>query len=151
MRQRKSPAPRHGVHRAALPRELQGDQVIPRAGPLAALRAIVDGWDIDSTVVPTEIKNARADLAVRALTAELNADQTRAVIREKVGPGIQRAQPARDALRLVDQALGPFLRGGWRERAPCPRMTTAQRSTALCHDRSQRADRDAHTASQWGL
>ena len=77
--------------------------------------AIVDGWDLDSTVVPTEIKNACADLAVRALTAELNADQTRAVIREKVGPletEYSAHSPQGTRFVSVDQALGPFLRGG---------------------------------------
>lgn len=77
--------------------------------------ATVDGWDIDSTVVPDDIKNACADLAVRALTETLNADQTRAVIREKVGPleteySAYSSQSTR--YTAIDMALAPYLRGG---------------------------------------
>lgn len=77
--------------------------------------AIVDGWDIESTVVPEEVKNACADLAVKALTTDLNADLTRAVIREKVGPletEYSEHSPQSTRYVSIDQALSPFLRGG---------------------------------------
>lgn len=77
--------------------------------------ATVDGWDIDSTVVPADVKIACADLALRALTDTLNADQTRAVIREKVGPleteySAFSSQSTR--YTAIDMALAPYLRGG---------------------------------------
>lgn len=77
--------------------------------------AIVDSYDVDSTVVPEEVKNACADLAVKALTEDLNPDLTRAVIREKVGPlETEYAEYSPQAKRPVsiDQALAPYLRGG---------------------------------------
>lgn len=48
--------------------------------------ATVDGYDLDSTVVPTDVANTCADLAVIALSETLNEAQTRGVVREKVGP-----------------------------------------------------------------
>ena len=77
--------------------------------------AIVDDFDVDSTVVPAEVKNACADLAVKALAEDLNPDLTRAVIREKVGPletEYSAHSPQGTRFVSVDQALGPFLRGG---------------------------------------
>lgn len=76
---------------------------------------IVDGYDVDSDDVPTEIANACADLALRALAADLNEDQTRAVVREKVGPlETEYAAGSSQATRYVavDQALAPFFRVG---------------------------------------
>ncbi len=77
--------------------------------------AIVDGWDIDSTVVPNEVRDACADLALRALTETLNPDLTRAVIREKVGPletEYSEHSPQSPRYTAIDGALGPFLKGG---------------------------------------
>lgn len=77
--------------------------------------ATVDGYTIDSTLVPDEVANACADLALRALSDDLNADQTRAVVREKVGPletEYSEASPQGTRYRAVDMALGPFLRFG---------------------------------------
>lgn len=77
--------------------------------------AVVDGWDVLSTEVPTDIRNACADLAVKALTTELNADQTRAVIREKVGPletEYSEYSPQGTRFVSIDDALAPYLIGG---------------------------------------
>lgn len=77
--------------------------------------AVADGWDIDSTVVPADIANACADLALRALSADLNADLTRAVVREKVGPletEYSAYGPEAVRYRSIDMALAPYLAGG---------------------------------------
>lgn len=77
--------------------------------------AIVDDFDVDSTVVPAEVKNACADLAVKALAEDLNPDLTRAVIREKVGPlETEYSEYSPQAKRPVsiDQALASYLRAG---------------------------------------
>ncbi len=76
--------------------------------------ATVDGYDLASNVVPTEIANACADLALRGLTADLNADQTRGIVREKVGPletEYDRNSPQGTRYRSVDMILAPFLKG----------------------------------------
>lgn len=86
--------------------------------------AIVDGWDIPSTEVPTDVANACADLAVRALTATLTADETRAVVREKVGPIEVEYSPYSTASTryvAVCDALAPFLTGS----ANCARLVRA--------------------------
>lgn len=81
----------------------------PRSG------VCVDDYPVDSDVVPTDVANACADLALRALTADLNADQTRAVIREKVGPletEYSEHSPQAKQYRAVDMMLAPYLTGG---------------------------------------
>lgn len=77
--------------------------------------AIVDGWDVDSNLVPQDVADACSDLALKAAAGDLNADITRAVIREKVGPleteyGEHSSQATR--YRSIDMALTPFLKGG---------------------------------------
>lgn len=77
--------------------------------------AVVDGWTVESTLVPTEVANACADLALRALADDLNEDLTRAVIREKVGPletEYSAFSPQSVRYRAIDMALAPYLRGG---------------------------------------
>lgn len=77
--------------------------------------AVVDGWAVESTVVPIEVANACADLALRALTDTLAADLTRSVVREKVGPietEYDRYSPASTRFLAVDMALAPYLMGG---------------------------------------
>lgn len=77
--------------------------------------ATADGYTIDSNVVPADVANACADLALRGLTTSLAEDETRAVIREKVGP----LETEYDAFgsqsvryRAVDMMLAPYLLGG---------------------------------------
>jgi hypothetical protein len=77
--------------------------------------AVVDGWAIESTLVPTEVANACADLAFKAAGGDLNEDVTRAIIREKVGPletEYSAFSPQSVRYRSIDMALAPFLRGG---------------------------------------
>ncbi len=76
--------------------------------------AIVDGFDVDSTIVPDEIANATADLALKSLTETLTPDLERGIVREKVGPietEYDRASPQAKRFRAVDLALAPFLKG----------------------------------------
>lgn len=77
--------------------------------------AIVDGYDIESTVVPTEVANACADLALKALSDTLAPDLTRGIVREKVGPletEYDRASPQSTRFRAVDMMLSAYLKGG---------------------------------------
>lgn len=77
--------------------------------------AIVDGWDVSSTVVPADVANACIDLAFKAAAGDLNADLTRAVKREKVGPletEYSDVGPRSTQFRALAMALGPYLRGG---------------------------------------
>ncbi len=81
--------------------------------------AMVDGYDVDSTIVPPEIANACADLAVKALTETLNSDQERGVVREKVGPLETEYDPYSSQAKrypAIDQMVAPYLMGGGRAR-----------------------------------
>lgn len=77
---------------------------------------VVDGFVvIDSDVVPAEVKNACADLALKALDEALAPDLERGVIREKVGPietEYDRGSPQAKRFRAIDLMLAPFLTGG---------------------------------------
>jgi len=48
--------------------------------------AVVDGYAVSASIVPTEVKNACAEYALRALADDLLADQSQLVVRKKVGP-----------------------------------------------------------------
>lgn len=75
----------------------------------------VDGYAVDADIVPTDIANACADLALRALTAVLAADLTRGVVREKVGPletEYDRNSPQSVRYRAIDMMLAPYLTRG---------------------------------------
>jgi hypothetical protein len=74
----------------------------------------VDGWWIDSDEIPSVVVNACADLALRALSDDLNADLTRGVVRKKIGPletEYDRASPQSKRFRAVDMMLAHLLRG----------------------------------------
>ena len=76
--------------------------------------AEVDGYTLDSNIVPRDVANACADLALRALADDLNADQSQAVKREKVGPiETEYADYSAPGTRFVavDMALSSYLRG----------------------------------------
>lgn len=77
---------------------------------------IRDGiYDVDTNIVPDEVANACADLALRALSDDLAPDQARVAIREKVGPLETEYSPFASqsvAYVAIDRALRPFLRGG---------------------------------------
>lgn len=75
---------------------------------------MVDGWFIAADVVPVDIVNACADLAIKAATNALAPDLKRPVIRERVGPleteySVYSPQAIR--YRAIDMALAPYLKG----------------------------------------
>ena len=76
---------------------------------------VVDGFiSIASNVVPAEVRNACADLALKAAAGDLNVDLERGVVREKVGPietEFDRASPQAVRYRSIDMMLAPFLKG----------------------------------------
>lgn len=77
--------------------------------------AWVDGFDIPSTEVPDEVVNACIDLAFRAAAGELAPDQTRTIVREKVGPletEYDRYSSGLPRYSAIDMALAPYLGGG---------------------------------------
>lgn len=75
---------------------------------------LVDGFPIESDVVPPEVSNACIDLAFKAAAGDLAPDIERAIIREKIGPietewNANASQAVR--YRSIDMTLAPFLRG----------------------------------------
>lgn len=75
----------------------------------------VDGLPVHYDIVPADIANACADLALKALTEELAPDLTRGVIREKVGPietWYDQGSPEVKRYRAIDLMLAPYLTGG---------------------------------------
>jgi hypothetical protein len=76
---------------------------------------VVEGYAIDSDIVPTEVKNACAELALRASAGDLLADQTQGVIREKVGQievEYDRSSPQQARYSAIDAMLAPYLLAG---------------------------------------
>lgn len=76
--------------------------------------AIVHGWDVDSDIVPAAVANACADLALKALSATLNADQERGIREEQVGPVrtvFDTYSPQSNRYPAIDQMLAPYLSG----------------------------------------
>lgn len=67
---------------------------------------------IPSTIVPPEVKNACAELALKAATVTLMPDQTRAVLMERVGPletQYDKASPQQTQYAFIDALLSPLL------------------------------------------
>lgn len=76
--------------------------------------AVVDGYDLESTTVPTDIANACADLALKAAAGDLAPDLERGLIRKKIGPiekEWDRNSPQATRYRNADMALAPYLKG----------------------------------------
>ena len=76
---------------------------------------VVEGYAIDDEIVPTEIKNACAELALKAATADLLADQSQGVVREKVGPievEYDKSSPQSTRYKAIDAILSPYLKAG---------------------------------------
>lgn len=74
---------------------------------------MVDGFPVSPNIVPTEVANACADLALKAAAGDLNLDLTRGVITEKVGPietQYDRYSPQNVRYRSIDMMLAPFLK-----------------------------------------
>lgn len=75
----------------------------------------VDGFPVHFDIVPTDVANACAELALKASSAELAPDLTQGVIMEKVGPietQYNRGTPQFTRYRAIEMALGPYLTGG---------------------------------------
>lgn len=81
--------------------------------PRSVLEA-VDGWYLESDTVPTDVANACADLALKALSETLNEDLTRGVVRDKVDvleSEYDRYSPQAKRYVAIDQMLAPYLMG----------------------------------------
>ena len=81
-------------------RRVDADQVLdwPRYS------VVVDGFDVDYDAVPTAVQNACAEFALRALSADLLADQTQGVLSKTVGPlsvDYDRTSPQSKRLSLI--------------------------------------------------
>ena len=75
----------------------------------------VEGYAVDSDIVPTEVKNACAELALKASAAELNPDLTQGVLSETVGSisvTYDKASPQFTRYRAIDAILSPYLKAG---------------------------------------
>jgi hypothetical protein len=75
----------------------------------------VEGYAVDSDIVPTEVKNACAELALKASAAELNPDLTQGVLSEQVGSisvTYDKASPQFTRYRAIDALLSPYLKAG---------------------------------------
>jgi hypothetical protein len=75
----------------------------------------VEGYAIDSDEVPTEVKYACAELALKAATADLSPDLTQGVTREKVGQievEYDKSSPQRVRYAAIDAMLAPYLKSG---------------------------------------
>ena len=75
----------------------------------------VEGYAVDSDIVPTEVKNACAELALRASAADLNPDLTQGVLSEQVGSisvTYDKASPQFTRYRAIDALLSPYLKAG---------------------------------------
>lgn len=63
-------------------------------------------------IVPTEVKNACAELALKASAEELNADLSKDIISQTVGPittVYNASSPQQKRYRLIDMMLRPYL------------------------------------------
>jgi hypothetical protein len=81
----------------------------PRSG------VVRDSWAVGYDEVPTEIKRACAELALKVMSAELAPDLTRGVVREKIGSmevEYDKASPERTRYSAIEAMLKPFLKPG---------------------------------------
>ena len=88
--------------------KVNGDQALdwPRSG------CVVDGISVDDDIVPTPIKNACAELALKVASGDLYADQARGTISETVGPisvTYDINSPQRVRYSFVEAGIAPFL------------------------------------------
>lgn len=75
----------------------------------------VDHFPVHYDIVPADVANACADLALKALAGDLAPDLSQAVVREKVGPietEYNRGSPQFTRYRAIDMMLAPYLTGG---------------------------------------
>lgn len=76
--------------------------------------AEADGYCVESNIVPAEVVAACIDLAFNPAIDALAPDQTRGIVREKVGPletEYDRYAPQATQYRAIDMMLAPFLKG----------------------------------------
>lgn len=73
----------------------------------------LDGAYVASDSIPAEVRNANADLALKA-TEDLSPDQTRGVLRKKIGPletEYDPYSPQAKRYTAIDRMLAPYLAG----------------------------------------
>ncbi len=76
---------------------------------------IVEGYSIDDDVIPETIKRACAELALKASTADLQADLEQGVVSETVGPisvTYDRSSPQAKRYKQIEAMLLPYLKSG---------------------------------------
>jgi hypothetical protein len=76
---------------------------------------VVDGYEVDYTIVPEAVKRACAELAYRASTSDLSPDLNQGVISEQVGSisvTYDKNSPQRTRYAYVDALLAPYLTSG---------------------------------------
>jgi hypothetical protein len=74
----------------------------------------VDGYPVDTDIVPPDVAHVCADLALKAAAGDLAPDLTRGIVRKKVGPletEFDRFSPQSTRYRAIDMALSPYLKG----------------------------------------
>lgn len=67
---------------------------------------------VDDDIVPTEVKNACAELALRTADGDLNPDLGKDIVSQTVGPistTYSAASPQQKRYRAIDMVLRPFL------------------------------------------
>jgi hypothetical protein len=76
---------------------------------------VVDGYEVDYTIVPTAVQRACAELAYRASTADLSPDLSQGVLSETVGQisvTYDKNSPQRTRYAAIDAMLSPYLKAG---------------------------------------
>jgi hypothetical protein len=76
---------------------------------------VVNGVEVDYDTVPTAVKNACAELALKAATETLNADLEQGVLSEQVGSisvSYDRTTPQSKRYKAIDAMLAPYLNSG---------------------------------------
>lgn len=75
---------------------------------------VVDGYYLASNIIPQAVKNACAELALRAAAGELYSDQSQGVISKQVGPikvEYDKSSPISVRYKSIDSILLPYLKG----------------------------------------
>lgn len=78
----------------------------------------VDGWPLESTTIPKQVRDAVCELALKALTGELVADVSpQQLVEQTVGPITRKFAPeerngGQKLYPYVDSLLGPLVSGG---------------------------------------
>lgn len=81
----------------------------PRSG------VVRDSWSVDIDEIPTEVKRACAELALKSASAALNPDLKRGTVSVTVGPiktEYDKNSPQHTRYKAIDAMLRPFLKSG---------------------------------------